>query len=243
MVGFCMARVLTCVLRIAWATRLGDVSLGIAATLFNNLGVFLLYIIDLLFAQRILRARRPTIGWHSILKVALTIAYSLVAVVAILVITFTVLGYYTRDSSLLTAVRDVQLAASTYILVFATLPYLLIAVAYLSPQAGNALTETFGRASLEYKTVILLILTSVILLAQGFKYGIAWLPARPMSDSPWYDSKACFFCFGFMLEIIWMILALSVRVDKTFHVPNGSSKRKSYLIFEEVKDTPSVSTA
>lgn len=63
--GFCMSRVGALVLRIAWATRQHNVRLAIAAGVFVNAGVLILYIVNLVFAQRILRALQPKLGWNA----------------------------------------------------------------------------------------------------------------------------------------------------------------------------------
>ena len=136
--GFCMARVGTCVLRLAWATRLENVSLGIAAQLLVNLGVFLLYIINLLFAQRILRARRPHIGWSRALKAVFITSYVCLGLVAVLVISFTVLSFYTLDANLLRACIDIQHAASTYLVVFVAVPYVVILAAYATKPSATS---------------------------------------------------------------------------------------------------------
>lgn len=235
--GFSMARVLTCVLRIVWATRKDNVSVGIAATLFANLGYFILFIANLLFAQRILRARRPRLGWHPAVKTVLILAYCCLALVAVLVIVFTVLSYYTRDMSLLLVVKDVQLAAATYLFVFVVSPYLLLLAAWLPGLSRPSPEQTFGVASLEHKTIILLVLISLMTLDDGFKFGTAWLGAvYPLSNPPWYHSRACYYCFGFMLEVLYLIVVLAFRVDLKFHVPNGSSKVRSYAGSEEKPD-------
>src|ERR1700685_324481 len=50
--GFCMARVATLVLRISWANRPHNVRLAIAAQIFVNAGVLIIYIVNLILAQR-----------------------------------------------------------------------------------------------------------------------------------------------------------------------------------------------
>ena len=49
--GFCMARITANVLRIAWASNLGNASLAIAAGVFVNAGVLLLFVVNIIFAQ------------------------------------------------------------------------------------------------------------------------------------------------------------------------------------------------
>lgn len=227
--GFSMARVLANVLRISWAAEPNNVSLGIAAMLINNLGVFVLYIVNLLFAQRILRAQRPKLGWNPILRWCFKLAYGSVAVVAIVVITFTVLSFYTREQGLLIAARDVQLTAATYLLVFCLVPHVLLAAAYFTPATSEV--EEFGQGSKSVRILMLLALTTLMVLEQGYKVGTAWiLTPHPRNDPPWYFAKAYFYALGFVLEIIYLIIVIGGRADRRFHVPNGSSKRTTYAV-------------
>jgi hypothetical protein len=39
-----------------------------------------------------------------------------------------------------------------------------------------------------------------------------------------------FYCFGYILEITILCIYVLGRVDKRFHVPNGSGKRRSYIM-------------
>lgn len=77
--GFCMARISTLVLRIAWSTRHQNQGLAIAASILVNAGILIIYIINLLFAQRILRAENPRLGWNRILHFAYIALYVLLA--------------------------------------------------------------------------------------------------------------------------------------------------------------------
>jgi hypothetical protein len=227
--GFCMARVLTNALRIAWATELDNVSLVIAAMIFTNLGVIALYVINLIFAQRILRAQRPKLGWNPILRVTFKALYASIAVCVVLLLTFTVLSFYTLDQSLLLAARDIQLAVSTYLLVICVLPYVMLAAAFFTPATSEV--EEFGHGSMRVKVMKLLALTTLMVLEQGYKVGTAWvLTPHSRNDPPWYDGKAYFYALGFMLEIIYLIIVLVGRADRRFHVPNGSSQRKTYVV-------------
>lgn len=46
---------------------------------------------------------------------------------------------------------------------------------------------------------------------------------------PGYFNKAAFYIANFGVEVLTVYLYALVRVDMRFHVPNGSSKRKSYM--------------
>ncbi|GAP90380.2 hypothetical protein SAMD00023353_4900520 [Rosellinia necatrix] len=225
--GFSMSRIVTFVLRMAWATHQHNVRLALAANVFVNAGVLVAYVVNLVFAQRILRARQPALGWGRALGAALRAAYAGVGAALVLVIYAAVQGAYTRDAPLLRAVRSIQLAASTYLLVFSTLPLLLLAAAHFGlPRAADA--EAFGRGSMRAKALINLASTCLCVLAAGFKAGTAWERPRPAADPAWYHGRPAFYVLGFVPELLVLALLTFSRVDRRFHVPDGSSRPGDY---------------
>ena len=226
--GFSMARVLTCTLRIVWATKHHNVSLAIAAQIFVNAGILIVYIINLSLAQRILRARQPTVGWNRVLRILFRISYVLIGVALILVIVLTVMSFYTLDKPTISDATWIRKGAITYLLVVAASPLALVPLAFLLPHHPDA--ETFGQGSMRSQVIILMIGSCLCTLIAGFRAGTTWEPSRPSSDPAWYDSKACFYVFNFTCEIIILCTYTISRIDKRFHVPDGSSKRKSYAI-------------
>ncbi|KAI1413872.1 hypothetical protein F5Y13DRAFT_160250 [Hypoxylon sp. FL1857] len=224
--GFCMARVLTLVLRIVWATRRTNVSLAIAANIFVNAGILIVYIINLIFAQRILRAKQPTLGWRRSLRIIFTVLYVGIACALIMVITALVLSVYSLNSYTLRACRDVQLTSGTYLLVFTTLPVFVIAAAYLLPRSPAE--EKFGEGRMRTKAIIVLVAACLCIMNAGFRVGTAWSPPRPVSNPAWYHGKAPFYVFNFTLEIIILCILTPTRVDKRFHVPDGSNQPGHY---------------
>ncbi|KAI1098061.1 hypothetical protein F4804DRAFT_325804 [Jackrogersella minutella] len=224
--GFCMARIMTLVLRIVWATRQTNVSLAIAASIFVNAGILIVYILNLIFAQRILRAKQPTLGWHTGTRVIFTLFFVGIVCALIMVITTIVLSVYSLDPYTLRVCRDVQLTSGTYLLVFTTLPGLIIAAAYLLPRSPAE--EKFGEGRMKTKAIVVLLVACLCMLDSGFKVGTSWSTPRPITNPAWYHGKAPFYVFNFTLEIIILCILTPIRVDKRFHIPNGSSEPGHY---------------
>lgn len=220
--GFCMARIATLVLRIAWATRRHNVRLGIAAGVFVNAGVLIVYVLNLIFAQRILRATQPKIGWSRPLSILPKVFYAGIGAALAMVITSAVLGVYTLNTSTLKAVRDIQLAAVTFLLVFVLLAPALLALAQFLPSADEE--EHFGHGSMRRKKLIVLAVACLTVIIAGFKAGTAWMPPRPISNPAWYHSKASFYVFNFVFEILILAILTATRPHKVFFIPNGSKK-------------------
>ncbi|KAI0429465.1 hypothetical protein F5Y09DRAFT_310322 [Xylaria sp. FL1042] len=225
--GFSMSRIITFILRIVWASNQHNVRLAIAANIFVNAGVLVVYVVNLIFAQRILRARQPALGWHPAVSSALKVFYVGIGAALVLVIYSVVQSSYTLNPNTLRAARDIQLAASTYLLVFTTLPiWLLIVAHFLLPKSADE--ETFGHGSMRTKIVINLLATCICITIAGFKTGTAWEPPRPLSNPAWYHSKPAFYVFSFVLEIIVLAVLTLSRIDKRFHVPDGSKQPGDY---------------
>ncbi|KAI1451769.1 hypothetical protein F4805DRAFT_72465 [Annulohypoxylon moriforme] len=224
--GFCMARILTLVLRIVWSTRHSNVSLAIAANIFVNAGILIVYVLNLIFAQRILRARQPALGWNMSLRILYRALFVGVACALIMVITALVVSVYSLDSYTIRACRDVQLTSGTYLLVFTVIPVFPIAAAYLLPPSSTK--EKFGEGSMRSKTIIVLLVTCLCTMNSGFRVGTAWSPPRPANDPAWYHGKAPFYVFNFALEIIILFILAMTRIDKRFYIPDGSSAPGHY---------------
>ncbi len=75
--GFSMARIITLVLRISWACFANNAALALAAQIFINAGILVVYIVNLIFTQRLLRALQPPIGWHPRTRTLFDVLYAL----------------------------------------------------------------------------------------------------------------------------------------------------------------------
>ncbi len=160
----------------------------------------------------------------------------------ILIIVLIVYGSYTLSPSFHSAQMWVLRGTSLYLLIFTALPLFLVPLATLLPRNDSA--ETFGEGSMTTKAIIVLTSSCLCTLLAGFRMGTTWATPRPISDPAWYHSKAAFYCFNFLIEVLVLSLyTYATRPDKRFHVPNGSSKRKSYAIPERQGSESDAGTA
>ena len=213
-------------MRIVWACRLDNVRIAIAASVLVAAGVVLLFIINLIFAQRILRASHPNSAWHPLFSAFFVAIYVIIVVSLFLLIAFVVLSFYTLDLNLRRIARDVQLYGGTYFAVVAILPIFLVLGGLIIPRKTRV--EKFGSG--RYRTKIYILITAAVLLALGawFRVGIQYMEPRPRNDPAWYHSKACFYVFNFAIEVVVTWLYVIVRVDRRFYVPNGSKGPGDY---------------
>lgn len=227
MFGFCMARITSCVMRIVWACRPHNVRIGIAAQIFVAAGVVLLFVINLLFAQRIVRAAHPNFGWHKAFSTAFKVLYVLVVLFLIMLISAVVDSFYTLNKHTRMIDRRLQLTGATYYVIVSFLPIPMVIIGLLIPRKVRL--EKFGSGSWRLKVTILLVSAFLLCLGATFRLGTSFMPPRPRNDPPAYFSKACFYIFDFTVEIIVIYLYIIMRVDRRFHVPNGSHGPGDYL--------------
>lgn len=226
MFGFCMARTTTCVMRIVWATRPANIRVAIAAGIFVNAGVLILFIINLLFAQRIIRAAHPNFGWHRAFHWAFTALYALVIVLFAIVITATIQSFYTLNNNIHRIDRSLILTASTYFMIVSFLPIPMILIGLVVPRQTRL--EKFGSGRWRTKFWILFTTATLLFLGAAFRCSTAWTAPQPSSDPAWYDAKWCFYVFNFTIEILVIYLYLILRVDRRFYIPDGSKGPGDY---------------
>ena len=218
--GFCMARIATCVMRIVWATRPKNISIAIAAQTFVAAGVVLLFVVNLIFAQRIIRALHPSTGWHPFSSGLFIALYTLIGINLIMLITANVQSFYTLNINTMRIDRNIQLYGQTYNALMAFLPIVLIIGGLVIP--WKTPVEKFGNGRFRSKIFILLLSSSILTLGAAFRLGTSYKNPRPRNNPAWYHSKPCFYIFNLTLELLVVLFYVVARVDLRFHVPNGS---------------------
>jgi hypothetical protein len=224
--GFCMSRIIANIIRIVWACYPTNIRVAIAAQIFVAAGVLLLFILNLLYAQRMFRAVYPVPGWSRILSWMFKALYVLVVVTIIMVITSVVQSSYTLNSNTLRIDRDILIYGQTYFAIVSFLPIPLVLLVLLSPNRKQI--QQVGSGSWVAKVFIVGLVSSLLCLGASFRAATSWMPPRPVTEPAWYHSKACFYVFNFTIDILVVAIFFVGRVDQRFWVPNGSSKVRHY---------------
>ncbi|KAJ5469096.1 hypothetical protein N7475_006848 [Penicillium sp. IBT 31633x] len=224
--GFCMSRIVANIIRIAWSCHLTNISLAIASQIFVAAGVVLLFILNLLYAQRMFRAVYPVIGWSRPFSWAFKALYALIVITMIMVITCVVQSMYTLNANTLRIDRDIQLYGQTCFAIVSFLPLPLVGLVLFSPNRKTI--QQLGSGSWVVKVLIVVFASVLLCLGASFRAGTSWMPPRPVMDPAWYHSKACFYIFNFTLDFLVVALFFVGRVDQRFWIPNGSSKVRHY---------------
>jgi hypothetical protein len=164
-----MSRISTLVLRIAKATRQDNTQLAIAAGIFVNTGVLLVYITNLILAQRIVLAKLPHLGCHPAMRIAYKTLYTALAATLIMVIASIVITDYTLDTKTWLICQDTEVAAIIFLLFSTCLPIIHIATALLMSKSKSE--ETLGAGGTRGKIIVLSLLAGLCILDAGFKTG------------------------------------------------------------------------
>lgn len=214
--GYCMARSVTCIMRIVWATTQRDIPVAIAANIFSNAGVFIAFLINIILAQRLFNAAFPRLGASKTFKFGFLGLYVLIVLILAAVITSVVQSFYTLDPYIHRIDRNIQLTAITLILIIAVLPLPLTLAAVLKTRKTPP--EPFGSGSWYGKITILLIVTLLAVTVAAFRCGTTWMAPRPRNNPYWFDARWCYYFFNFVLDIAIIYTYLLARVDKSFHI-------------------------
>ncbi|OQE02991.1 hypothetical protein PENVUL_c036G01800 [Penicillium vulpinum] len=224
--GFCMSRIIANIIRIAWACYPTNVRIAIAAQIFVAAGVLVLFILNLLYAQRMVRVVYPVLGWSRPVSWAFKVLYALVVVTIIMVITCVIQTSYTLNSNTLRIDRDIMIYGQTYFSIVSFIPLPLVFFVLLSPNRKQI--EQVGSGSWVVKIFLVGLVSALLCLGASFRAATSWMPPRPITNPAWYHSKACFYIFNFTIDIVVVAIFFVGRVDQRFWIPNGSSKVRHY---------------
>lgn len=222
-----MSRIVTTTVRIASICLPDDVPLSIAAAIFVAAGVVLIYVINMIFTQRIIRAQHPNWGWNPIFKGFFLSVYVIIVLTLTMLITSVVQSYYTLSTNTHRIDRDIQLYGATMYMVISFLPIPIVTLSLLIPR--NARVDKFGSGRFRTKIAVLLLVSLIICCGATYRCATSWLtPVPRVMPTPWYYRRTFFYVFDFTVEVLVVYLYAFLRVDRRFHVPNGAHGPGSY---------------
>lgn len=97
----------------AWAAHPRNIRVAMAAMIFVYAGVILLFIANLFFTQRLVRAQHPHFGWSKPFSIALPILMFVIIGTILSLIAGVILEFYTLSEHIQHAVRVIQIYGST----------------------------------------------------------------------------------------------------------------------------------
>ncbi|EUC39492.1 hypothetical protein COCMIDRAFT_41962 [Bipolaris oryzae ATCC 44560] len=232
--GFCMTRITTCTIRIASISLPANIHLAIAAQIFVAAGILLIFVINLLWSQRILRAYHP-LGWHPFIGYMLTAIYVVIVLTLVMLITSIVQSFYTLHPRTHQIDRDIQLYGSTFFAIISFLPIPLVAIALILGKASSGRkVEKFGQGRHRTKIAVLLLGATLCCLGASYRAGTLWLhPVSMHEPEPARFYRGWFYFMNFGLEILIIYMYAIMRVDLRFWIPDGAKGPGSYRMKHE----------
>lgn len=221
--GFCMSRIVTFSVRISWAQNPTASGLAIAAQVLLSAGVVLLFIVNLVCAQRIMGAIHPVTSRTRPVRYAFTAYYASVVAVLIMVITTTVQFFKTNDPSIVKADLVVRKFCGIWFTVFAFAPIPVVLISVLIP-SGSPPTR-LGTGSMGIKVAMVLMVSVLLTLGAAFRTSLMFLPTRPITNPAWYHGRPAFYTFTPMLELLVVIALVVFRFDQRFYL-DGKAERE-----------------
>ncbi|KAI2620100.1 hypothetical protein GGR54DRAFT_647709 [Hypoxylon sp. NC1633] len=239
--ALCLLRGLSLVARMVWASYPDAVDAVIAASVMTQCGSVLIFVINLFFAQRVLRAYHPRLGWHRGTCAAVWFLIACVLCCLAVAIVATVHSFFTLDRAARRADRAVQLFAGSYLAFLAFLPVPVVALAAATrprPREHTWHVEKFGAGRWRAKVGLLVFTSLVAALGAGFRVGVNF-DARPRAHPAWFHSRACYYCFNFVTDLVVSTAYLLARFDRRFVVPDGARGPGDYSYSPIVPSTNS----
>jgi hypothetical protein len=228
--GYCMSRIAANALRIALATHPGNIGLTIAATILLNAGVLIAYIINNLFAWRMVRSADPAFGWKPALVRINKAMLWLILPMFLPLVVIIILSFVRPDlPGVPKGAQVLGRLVQTYFVILTVEPAFLVAYAHYKHQRTPPdRMDELGTGSWRAKVVILAITIAAAITSAGFRCGTAWEAPRLFASPAWYQSKPAFYLFNFGLDIVILATFLVGRIDRRFWVPNGAKGPGSY---------------
>ncbi|CAK4030369.1 Hypothetical predicted protein [Lecanosticta acicola] len=230
--GFCVTRIVATTLRIAWAHHPHNIALGMAAQIFVYAGVIVLFIANLFFAQRIVRAQHPRFGWTKPFSILVPLLLGIIVGTIFALIAAVIAQFYVNTTYAQQWTRDVQIYGATFygFAAFLPIPIILIStIVKYAPAHRDCPVDNFGSGAMKWKILLVLFTSTLLSFGAWWRAGTELLPPTHIQDpKPWYFSKAAFYAVDFGIEIFVTLFYFFIRIDILFIIPNGAHGPFSY---------------
>ncbi|KAI6354971.1 hypothetical protein MCOR25_008404 [Pyricularia grisea] len=225
MFDFCVMRSLACVFRIAWIFQPVKGVIMMAIILQTG-GAAVAALLNIFFAQRLLRSMHPKVGWHpAVGPITTFLAFSVPGAIIWQIVHMFVLFFSSVDDTNRANIifKDLE-AGSAFVLFLVTFPILVTSVVTGWP---GPRPEPFGIGDWRVKKSVIIASGSLLTVGAAIRLSALVTPEAPGERNPVF-SRASFYTTQFMLEIFVVALYAAARVDLLFFIPNGSSKPGDY---------------
>ncbi|KAI1470627.1 uncharacterized protein F4812DRAFT_456636 [Daldinia caldariorum] len=222
--ALCLLRSVSLVARMVWASYPKTVDAVIAASVMTQCGSVLIFIINLFLAQRVLRAYHPRLGSHRGTRGVVWFLIVCVMCCLVMAIVATIHSFFTLDPRARLADRAVQLFAGSYLAFLTFLPVPVVGLAAAAQRVRRFRfrpVEKFGAGRWRAKVGLLVFASLVATMGAVFRVGVNF-DGRPGSQPAWFHSRACYYGFNFVTDLVVSTAYLLARFDRRFIVPDDA---------------------
>ena len=211
--------------RLAWTYNPSTLNLEIASLILTSAAPIFLLIANLLLARRFLRDY-AAFGLHpAVIRLSRLLVLCAIASLA-MGVSVLADAYFTDpgDADTLQEVRVIGLVARCIRVVLAVVPVAVVLVGGLGFPAREEVERERRRFGARGGMVCFV--GGLLTLEDGFWTGVGF-EGRGVGRGAWFLSKACLYCFGFLVPAVVVYTFLAARVDSRFRVrPREGWKEK-----------------
>lgn len=184
-----------------------------------------LFAVNVLFTQRIVRAVHPNFGWSKPANTFFLLVLVSVPIIIINNIIFVILLFFTQTEKTINIARGFLLLGAVWTMLLSIFPVIVVGLATTIPSSMPV--EKFGAGRFRSK-IVLLLFASLTLFVGAITRLLSDLQEHSAENPGEVNSKKTFYTTGFMLEIIVVVVYAVGRVDLRFWIPDGSSGPGDY---------------
>ena len=212
--GYAVSCVMACALRICTTILSQNIKILVAYTVFLNIGVVLMFMLNLALARRLMRAKFPTLGVHPGCSLLFWGLCTLCALAIIMALAVIIQACFALDNRIKNIDRVVQLSALTTFAIISFIPLPIVTAALFQP---DVILRFFAYDRPIARVRLLLIATFTVCLSSSYRCGVTWLDPVPLiHPKPKYMHTACFYAFYFMSDFIVIAMHAVTRVDRIY---------------------------
>ncbi len=186
----------------------------------------IIFAVNLVFAQRIVRAMHPFFGW------SLAFGYfswflilSIPGVTIINLVAICVRFFGGDDLKRQEVAGEFLKFGSTYNVMLVLMPLIWI---FLASALPGPPVENFGRGEIRSKAALLVL--SAVTMSAGAIMRLAVAMSHDVTASSPLLSRTVFYLTGFMLELLTVAAYAYFRIDLLFYIPTGAKRPGDYSI-------------
>jgi hypothetical protein len=221
--GFCISRVVSMSLRIAWTADVTNKNIAIASNIFLNAGVLLLYIVNMALTHRFILTIFPHLPTKKTApyNLAFFLYMGSALPLLILVVVPGVQLFLTSDLNTIHIDRDILRFAQCYLTVYVSAPVIAIITStsiyfFASKKAsGHSTREVCIRAAVLFVAGSLLIWIQAVKIMQTFYTATPETPLNP----PWFLRRPILYSGFFLPELLVVIIYAVASIRHRYVMP------------------------